>query len=74
MIETSRLVITRKRNESFTIGDDITITLGEQRGNQVRVIIDAPKNVLIKRDNIKKDINKNIIKEPLEQAEKEGSL
>lgn len=52
------LVISRKTDESFTIGDNIEVTLGKIRGNQVRLIIDAPKNVLINRVKLTKN-NKN---------------
>jgi carbon storage regulator len=76
------LVLTRKPNESVQIGDDITVTIIRDRGNQIQLGIDAPKNVSIHRDNMTKDANKNIIKEPKEQIEsardgdlfKEGSL
>jgi len=48
------LVITRKALQSFTIGDDIKITIVEfLRGDrQVRIAIDAPKHMQVKRDDI----------------------
>lgn len=72
MLAITRLVITRKSSESFTIGDDISITLGEIRGNQIRVIIDAPENLSIKRDNMIKDVNKNNKVFMRDQASKGG--
>lgn len=45
------LVLIRNAGTSFTIGDNITVTLVEVRGQQVRIGIDAPKDVPILRDN-----------------------
>jgi len=59
MIPITRLVITRKTDESFTIGDKIEVTIGKVRGNQISVIIDAPANLPIKRDDMIKSVNKN---------------
>jgi len=46
------LVLTRKRNESIQIGDDITITITEIRGNSVRLGIEASSDVSIARVEI----------------------
>jgi len=46
------LVLTRKPGESVLIGDDITITILETRGDGVRIGIDAPRGVRIQRDEI----------------------
>jgi len=43
------LVLSRKPGESFVIGDDVTITVLEVRGDVVRVGIDAPRSVLVQR-------------------------
>ena len=59
MIPITRLVITRKPEESFIIGDKIEVTIGKVRGNQISVIIDAPANLSIKRDDMIKSVNNN---------------
>ena len=46
------LVLTRKRNESIVIGDNIEITVVDIQGDQVRIGINAPKNVSIHRKEI----------------------
>jgi len=46
------LVITRKLGERIAIGDDISITLVEIKGTQVRLGIEAPKNISIHRQEI----------------------
>ncbi len=46
------LVLTRKIGESFVIGDSITITVVSSKGGQVRVGIDAPKDLAITRSEL----------------------
>jgi carbon storage regulator len=43
------LVLTRRANQSIRIGDDITITIVEVRGDQVRIGIDAPRHIAVHR-------------------------
>ncbi|MDX2505150.1 MAG: carbon storage regulator CsrA [Gammaproteobacteria bacterium] len=44
------LILTRKDNESLFIGDDIKITVLGVKGNQVRIGIDAPKDIDVHRE------------------------
>ena len=53
------LVLGRKIGESFQIGQDIVITILQTRGGCIRVGIDAPKNVLILRNELLKKPKKN---------------
>lgn len=46
------LVLTRKRNESIVVGDNIEITVVDIQGDQVRIGINAPKNVSIHRKEV----------------------
>ena len=46
------LVLTRKENESLVIGEDIKLTILAVKGGQVRVGIDAPKEVAIQRQEL----------------------
>ncbi len=46
------LILTRKLGEKINIGDDITVTLLEIKGAQVKVGIDAPKSIGIHRNEI----------------------
>ena len=43
------LVLTRKLRESIIIGDDIRITVVDIRGKQVKVAIEAPREVSVHR-------------------------
>ena len=46
------LVLTRKSDESINIGDDITITIVEIKGNSVRLGIKAPASLKIYRKEL----------------------
>jgi carbon storage regulator len=46
------LVLTRKRDEKIMIGDNITITVVEIRGDKVRLGIDAPIEVPVHRQEV----------------------
>lgn len=43
------LVLSRKRDESIVIGDDIVLTVVEIRGDKVRLGIEAPKEIPVHR-------------------------
>ncbi len=43
------LVLSRRVGESIVIGDDVTVTVLEVRGDIVRVGIDAPRSVAVHR-------------------------
>ena len=61
------LILTRKLGEQITIGDDITVTLLEVNGTQVKLGIDAPKDISIHR----KEIYERIRRENLKSSEVE---
>jgi carbon storage regulator len=46
------LILTRKSGEGIRIGDSITIKVIEIRGNQVRLGVEAPRNIMVHRDEI----------------------
>ena len=46
------LVLSRKKNESIVINDDITIVVVEIRGDKVRLGIEAPKEVSVHRREV----------------------
>lgn len=46
------LVLTRKSGESIKLGDDITITIVEVKGNSVRLGIEAPAGLRVYRKEL----------------------
>ena len=46
------LILTRRVGESLMIGDDITITVLGVKGNQVRIGVNAPRDVAVHREEI----------------------
>ncbi|MDA0587363.1 MAG: carbon storage regulator CsrA [Planctomycetota bacterium] len=46
------LVLSRQRDESIIIGDNIVITVVDIRGDKVRLGIDAPKEVPVHRQEV----------------------
>ena len=46
------LILTRRVGESLMIGDDVNVTVLGIRGNQVRIGVNAPKEVAVHREEI----------------------
>lgn len=46
------LILTRRVGESLIIGDDVVVNVLGVKGNQVRIGVDAPKNVSVHREEI----------------------
>ena len=56
------LILTRKLGESITIGNNIKVTVLEMQGKQVKVGIDAPKELSIYREEIYQRIQEENMK------------
>ncbi len=53
------LVLSRKKNESIIINDNITIVVVEIRGDKVRLGVDAPKEVPVHRQEVYEAIRRS---------------
>lgn len=52
------LVLTRRANQSIVIGQDVTITVLEIRGDHVRLGIAAPQSVTVHREEVWLELGK----------------
>ena len=55
------LVLSRKKNESIVINDDITIIIVEIRGDKVRLGVECPKEVPVHRKEVYDAIHRNVV-------------
>jgi carbon storage regulator len=46
------LILTRRVGETLMVGDDVTVTVLGVKGNQVRIGVNAPKDVSVHREEI----------------------
>lgn len=53
------LVLTRKIGESIVIGDSISVTVLMIQGDKVRIGVDAPKDVLVNRQEVQDRLRKD---------------
>lgn len=72
------LVLSRKKNESIVINNDITIVVVEIRGDKVRLGVEAPKEVPVHRrevyDAIKRNEESAKRSDPVSGAEATGEV
>ena len=63
------LVLSRQKDESIVIGDDVEITIVDVRGDKVRLGINAPREISVHR----KEVYEAIQREKAQKQEAEGN-
>lgn len=59
------LILTRRIGETIVIGDDIQVSVLGVKGNQVRIGCQAPKNVVVDREEIRAKRDAEKVKHPV---------
>ena len=62
------LILTRRVGETVMIGNDVTVTVLGVKGNQVRIGVNAPKDVAVHREEIYERIKREEDGSPDAQA------
>ncbi|MDB2448869.1 carbon storage regulator CsrA [bacterium] len=54
------LILTRRVGETLMVGDEVTVTVLGVKGNQVRIGVNAPKDVAVHREEIYQRIQREM--------------
>lgn len=63
------LILTRRSGETVMIGDDIAVAVLGVKGNQVRLGIDAPRDIAVHREEIYRNVKSSENKDALDSQD-----
>jgi len=67
--EITMLILTRRVGETLMIGDEVTVTVLGVKGNQVRIGVNAPRDVAVHREEIYERIKREQAEQTTQQSE-----